>query len=113
MDYEPVIKRALWDARELLWANAPPRDNLPDYDTLSSLTNIIESPAIRAALDRGGDTALAFYLRAMRSVLKNQSATSGETIGRLWPILDHPQLNELLGIRQNSRMILGPKKPPA
>jgi hypothetical protein len=109
MDYEPVIKRALRDAQELLWANAPPAPSLPDDDTLNSLTNIIESSAIRAALNRGGDTALAFYLRAMELVLKNQSGTSGETIGRLWPILDHSHLNELLGTTQ-TRMRIGRKR---
>jgi hypothetical protein len=35
------------------------------------------------------------------------------TISRLWEVLDEPELNRALGIRQNSRMILGRKKPPA
>ena len=34
------------------------------------------------------------------------------TISRLWEVLDEPELNRALGIRQNSRMILGWKNRP-
>lgn len=112
MDYEPIIKGALRDAQELLWANLGPRGSIPADRTVQALDQIIRSAAVQSALSGGGDSALVFYLRAVHLVLMNKSAADKDTISRLWPILDHPHLNELLGIKRNSRIIRG-RNPPA
>ena len=64
-------------------------------------------------LERGNDTALCFVLRAVNRILSDKDQPDRVTISRLWEVLDEPELNRALGIRQNSRMILGRKKPPA
>jgi hypothetical protein len=54
--------------------------------------------------------ALCFVLRAVNRILSDEDQPN-TTISRLWEVLDEPELNRAL--RQNSRMILGQKKPPA
>ena len=63
------------------------------------------------ALERGNDTALCFVLRAVNRILSDKDQPDRVTISRLWEVLDEPERNRALG--QNSRMILGQKKPPA
>ena len=60
--------------------------------------------------DRGNDTALCFVLRAVNCILSDEDQPN-TTINRLWDVLDQPELNSEL--RQNSRMTLWQKKPPA
>jgi hypothetical protein len=112
MDYEPVIKGALWDAQELLWGNLRPTEKLPPDKTVKALDQIIASSGVQSALSSGTESALVFYLRAMHLVLKNKSAVDKDTISRLWPILDHPHLYELLGTSRDSRISVE-SKPPA
>lgn len=104
MDYEPVIKGALWGAQELLWGNLRPTEKLTPDKTVEALDQIIASSGVQSALSSGTDSPLVFYLRAMHLVLKNKSAVDKDTISRLWPILDHPHLYELLGTSRNSRI---------
>ena len=54
--------------------------------------------------------ALCFVLRAVNRILSDEDQPN-TTINRLWDVLDQPEPNRAL--RQNSRMILGQKKPPA
>ena len=62
----------------------------------------------------GATTPLfASVLRAVNRILSDKDQPDRVTISRLWEVLDEPELNRALGIRQNSRMILGRKKPPA
>jgi uncharacterized protein HemY len=65
---------------------------------------------VHQALKRGNDTALCFALRAVNRILSDEGQPN-TTINRLRDVLDEPELNRALG--QNSRMILGQKKPPA
>jgi hypothetical protein len=110
MQYDLLIKRTLRDAHGILWANLPPASNLPDDQAVKSLRAIVRTPQVREALERGNDTALCFVLRAVNRILSDDDQ-SNTTINRLWDVLDEPELNRALG--QNSRMILGQKKPPA
>ena len=71
------------------------------------------TPQGQQVLERGNDTALCFVLRAVNRILSDKVQPDRVTISRLWEVLDEPELNRALGIRQNSRMILGRKKPPA
>jgi hypothetical protein len=109
MDYEPVIKRALLDTQDLLWAAVAPTGILAD-NTLEAIDSVVQSPDVQLALSHSEDTALLFYLRAVNLVLTNRSAKPEDTVGRLWPILDHPHLNDLLGVSRDSRLTRGKKK---
>jgi hypothetical protein len=110
MQYDLVIKRTLREAHDILWANLPPASNLPDAQAVKSLRALIRTPQVHQALERGNDTALCFVLRAVNRILFDEDQPN-TTINRLWDVLDQPELNRAL--RQNSRMILGQKKPPA
>ena len=109
MQYDLVVKRTL----RILWANLPPASNLPDAQAVKSLRALIRTPQGQQVLERGKDTALCFVLRAVNRILSDKDQPDRVTISRLWEVLDEPELNRALGIRQNSRMILGRKKPPA
>ena len=113
MQYDLVIKRTLREAQGILWANLPPASNLPDAQAVKSLRALVRTPQVHQALKRGNDTALCFVLRAVNRILSDKDQPDRVTISRLWEVLDEPELNRALGIRQNSRMILGRKKPPA
>lgn len=113
MQYDLVIKRTLREAQGILWANLPPASNLPDAQAVKSLRALIRTPQGQQVLERGNDTALCFVLRAVNRILSDKDQPDRVTISRLWEVLDEPELNRALGIRQNSRMILGRKKPPA
>ena len=113
MQYDLLIERTLRDAQGILRANLPPAKNLPDNQAVQSLRAIVRTPQVREVLERGNDTALCFVLRAVNRILSDKDQPDRVTISRLWEVLDEPELNRALGIRQNSRMILGRKKPPA
>ena len=113
MQCDRVIQQALRDAQDILWANLPPSRNLSDNSAVAGLRAVIAVPAVREAIQQGNDTALCFMLRAVNHILSYESDNPRKTIDRLWGILDDPELNRMLGLRQNARMILGRKKPPA
>ena len=110
MQYDLVIKRTLREAQGILWANLPPASNLPDAQAVKSLRALVRAPQVPQALERGNDTALCFVLRAVNCILSDEDQPN-TTINRLWDVLDQPELNSAL--RQNSRMTLWQKKPPA
>jgi hypothetical protein len=58
---------------------------------------LVDSPAIRSALERGSDTLPAFALRAVERVLCDHSRPHRETLNLLWDVLDDPHLNRALG----------------
>jgi hypothetical protein len=62
--------------------------------TVFRLRELVDSPSVRSALERGSDTLSAFALRQIAHVLSNHSQTHAETIGRIRDILDDPHLNE-------------------
>ena len=109
MQYDLVIKRTLREAQSILWANLPPASNLPDAQAVKSLRALIRTPQGQQVLERGNDSALCFVLRAVNRILSDKDQPDRVTISRLWEVLDEPELNRALGIRQNSR-ILGRKK---
>ena len=109
MQCDLVIKRTLREAQGILWANLPPASNLPDAQAVKSLPALVRAPQVHQALERGNDTALCFVLRAVNRILSDEDQPN-TTINQLWDVLDQPELNRAL--MQNSRMILGQKKPP-
>lgn len=113
MQCDRVIRQALRDAQDILWVNLPPNHNLSDDSAVAGLRAVIAVPAVQEAIHQGNDTALCFMLRAVNRILSYESENPRKTIDRLWGILDDPELNRMLGRRQNARMILRRKKPPA
>src|SRR6516225_3081884 len=89
---------------------APSEQPSPDAQAVKSLRALVRAPQVHQALERGNATALFFVLRAVNCILSHEDQPN-TTINRLWEVLDQPELNRAL--RQNSRMILGQKKPPA
>jgi hypothetical protein len=103
-----VIVDAIKVAQNLLWQNLPPGHNLPDAAAVTRLRDLVRSPAVQSALLHSNDTFFAFVLRAVEFVLSDQFRSDRDVIDLLWDVLDDPYLNQALGIRQNSRITLGP-----
>jgi hypothetical protein len=112
MQCDRAIQQALRDAQNILWANLPPDRNLSDDGAVAGLRAVIGVPAVQEAIEQGDDTALCFVLRTVNHIL-NEAEISHKTIDRLWGVLDDPELNRMLGLKQNARITLGRKKPPA
>src|SRR5262249_2601757 len=104
-----VIKRILREAQGILWANLPPASNLPDAQAVKSLRALVRAPQVHQAVERGNDTTLCLLLRPVNRDLSDRDQPS-TTSNQLSAVLDHPEHSRSL--RQNSRMILGQKKPP-
>jgi hypothetical protein len=83
-----VIVDAIKMAQRLLWQNLPPAHSLLDVTTVMRFRDLVRSPAVQSALERGSDTFPAFALRAVERVLADQSRTDREIISRLWDVLD-------------------------
>src|SRR5712691_4204077 len=113
MQYDRVIERALRDAQDILWANLPPTHNLPNDGAEFALRKIVRAPAVQEAIEKGSDTTLCFVLRAVNRILSDKYLPLRVILNRLRDVMDDQELNRALGIKQNSRMILGRKKPPA
>ena len=113
MQCDRVIRQALRDAQDILWANLPPNYNLADDAALAGLRAVIAVAAVQEAIEQGDDTALCFMLRAVNHILADEAESSRKTIDRLWGVLDDPELNRALGIKRDTRMIPRRKKPPA
>ena len=99
-------------AQNILWTNLPPTDNLSDEAAVQAIRNIVRTPGVKRAVEHGNDTALTFVLRATNQIVSG-IRPARDTVNLLWAVLDQPELNRLLGLPQNSRMKVGPRKPPA
>jgi hypothetical protein len=62
---------------------------------------------------RSNDTALCFVLRAVKHILSDKAQSPRAVLNRLWDALDEPELSRALGVKQNSRISVWRKKPPA
>jgi hypothetical protein len=108
MSSDRIIADGIKVAQDLLRQSLPPTHNLTDAGVVLRFREFIRSQAIRSALERSSDTALAFALREVERVLCDQSRPHRETINRLWDILDDPHLNQALGLPGSSRTTFGP-----
>src|SRR5262249_22984533 len=117
MSSDRAIVDAVNVAQNLLRQNLPPRHNLSDAAIVLRFRELIGSPAIRSALERGSDTLPAFALRAVERVLCDHSRPHRETLNLLWDVLDDPHLNRALGSPTQSafRGLLPPRydAPPS
>jgi hypothetical protein len=113
MQYIRLVEKALRDVHDLLLANLAPVRTLPDDQTVACLLAIMSTPQVGHALERGNDTALCFVLREVKHVLSDKLQAPRAAINRLSGIMDEPELKRVLGAKQNSRMMVWRKKPPA
>jgi hypothetical protein len=113
MQYERVIDQAVRDVQDLLWVNLPPNHNLPDDRTVACIRAVVAQPEIQRAIKYGDDTALSFVLRGANRILSETELPPRAILNLLWGILDEPGLNQLMGLKPSSRVLLWRKKPPA
>jgi hypothetical protein len=106
MTSDRIIVEALKLAHLLLC----PNPHLRGTGTVVRLREVVHSPSVRSALERGSDSLPAFALRGLARVLSDFSQTPGETIVRIRHVLDDPHLHAALGLGQNRRTfgIFGP-----
>jgi hypothetical protein len=98
MSSDRIIVDALKLAHGLVWQNVRPTT---DATTVLRLRELVHSPSVRSALERGSDAIPTFALRDLARVLTDQSQTHGETLTRIRNVLDQPHLNQALGLPQN------------
>src|SRR5262245_45443319 len=106
-----LTERIIRDIRDLLLANITPTRNLSDDRTAEGIRSIAGGPELGRVLEQSNDTALCFALREIRRVLSDKPQ-SRALLNRLWDIMDRPEINQALGIKQNSPGMLWWKKPP-
>jgi len=106
MSSNRIIVDALKLAHSLVWENLRPTT---EAATVLQPRELVHSPSVRAALERGSDTVPAFALREVAHVLADQSQTHSETIARIRNVLDDPQLNEALGFPQKRWLTFRPR----
>ena len=104
-----VSEKILRDIRDILWARAPGR-NLPDADMREGLRQILLFPIVQEAIARGNDSACNFVIRAIRTILADQTLPPGELVARLRQL--EPEVDRVLG-GPDAQMRVGLKKPPA
>jgi hypothetical protein len=97
MTSDRIIVEALKLAHRLLC----PNPHLRGTGTVLRLREVVHSPSVRSALERGSDSLPAFALRETARVLSDFSQTPGETIVRIRHVLDDPHLRDALGLGQN------------
>jgi hypothetical protein len=107
MSSDRVIVQALKLAHNLVCQNLPPA-HLTEASIVLRLRELVHSPSVRLALERGSDTVPAFALREIARVLSDYSQTYGEIIVRTRNVLVEPHLDEALGLRQSRRTTFGP-----
>jgi len=107
MSSDRIIVDSLMLAHSLVWQNLRPTT---DAATVFRLRELLHSPSVRSALERGSDSLPAFALREVARVLTDQSQTHGQAIARIRNVVGEPHLNEALGLRQN-RWITFPPRP--
>ena len=112
MQYDRVIEQTLRDVRGILQVNLTPSHNLLDQRAVESLRAVMGAPQVGNALERG-NAALCFVLRAVKHILSDKAQPPRAVLNRLWDALDEPELNRALGVKQNSRISVWRKKPPA
>ena len=83
MNSDRVFADAIKAAQRLLWHTY----DLPGATKVARLRRFVHSPTVRSALQRSGDTLIAFTLRAVELVIADQSRTDREMIRRLWDLL--------------------------
>jgi hypothetical protein len=110
MKYDRVVEETVRKAQNILWANLPP---LSDELIVKRISALISVPAVQEALEHCSDTVPVFALRGVHRVLSDRAEPPRATLDRLCDILNEPDLNQALGIKQNTRMNLWLKKPPA
>ena len=109
MSSDRVIVQALTLAHNLvLVCQNLSSAHLTEASIVLRLRELVHSPSVRLALERGSDTVPAFALREIARVLSDYSQTYGEIIVRTRNVLVEPHLNEALGLRQSRRTTFGP-----
>ena len=82
---ESTSKTILRNVQDILWANLPLDDGLPDAATIYMLRAILQLPLVRTAID-GDDIAANFVLRSMRTILADETLPPCKLLSRLWQL---------------------------
>jgi hypothetical protein len=112
MNYQQLIHFVLRKSQDTLWDNLSSTKQLPDDRTINTIRAFVSTPSAQTAIERGDDTVFAFALRAVNRVVSRREQPAARIIGRLWDILDDPDLNLALGVKRKTRINIWDKKPP-
>lgn len=113
MQHDRVIKQALADVQDLLWANSQSSRRLSDHLAIACLRKVFDRPDVKRAVEHGNDTLCAFALRGVNRIVSDDEQPPRAMLNGLRSILRDPDLGQALGLKQNARINLWLKKPPA
>jgi hypothetical protein len=113
MKHDQLIELLARKAQDVLWDAVSPARRVSDDTAVRTIRALISTPAAQTALEKGSDTLRAFALRAVHRILSDETQSPRTALTQLWDTLDEPQLNRALGNKQNARINLWLKKPPA
>ena len=97
--YSTTGETILRNVQDILWANLPLDDGLPDAATIYMLRAILQLPLVRTAID-GDDIAANFVLRSMRTILADETLPPCKLLSRLWQL--EAETNGILGTATTS-----------
>jgi hypothetical protein len=100
-----IVRRALTQIQDALWANLPPTHSPSDAETIEQIRRIVLSEEVQRALRCSDEPVSIAYVDTIRAIVFSR-ARPRTLIDALWSVLDHPILNKVLGRRQNSRMTI-------
>jgi hypothetical protein len=113
MQNHRTVEQTLRDVYSLLQAHCASTRNLSDYRIVVCVRTIVGRSEVGRALEQANDTALCFAVREVRHVLSDKSQPPRTIINRVRDIIERPELNPAVGIKQNLGMLLRWKRPPA
>jgi hypothetical protein len=106
MSSDRIIADGIKVAQDLLRQSLPPTHNLTDAGVVLRFREFIRSQAIRSALERSSDTALAFALREVERVLSCLTTSNGGQRG--WYRASEAEINHhQMSHRKLRRMAYG------
>jgi hypothetical protein len=107
---ESDSKAILRNVQDVLCANLPPSDSLPDGETVEMLRAMLQLPLVREAIERN-DIAANFVLRSVRTILADETLPPRKLIDRLWHL--DAEMNRILGAPGDARIAFSLRKPRA
>jgi hypothetical protein len=100
-----IVRRALMQIQDALWANLLPTHNPSDAETIEQIRRIVLSEEVQRALRCGDEPVCIAYVDTIRATVFSR-AKPCTLIDALWSVLDQPILNKVLGRHQKRRMTI-------
>jgi hypothetical protein len=100
-----IVRRALTQMQDALWANIPPTHNRSYAETIERIRRIVLSEEVHRALRCADEPVSVAYVDTIRAIVFSR-AKPRTLVEELWAVLEQPMLNKVLGRRQKGPMTI-------